>query len=294
MRAASVAPQQAVAEAPGVDAPPVVEPEPLPEPEPEPEPEPPSDADQALEVLRDQRRAMTTSEVSQALGMGASKVLRVMNELSAEGLVKKDKLGSSNVYWHPDYDLSPQEGVDPAVIVAKLQIAERQARTAAEETLAGFFSKTEKIADTAFEHHPLWQIEVNVERTTGLIFKETTEAKATLYVDARDGRVCSYHPSKGFSFSDVVDEDPLALRDLDDVCSFEEKMPGELNLDGRMLEGLLEPDQVRKLIERKYIAKATDVNLVLLPYWLFQIDSTDGSKSRELILDGIVGKPMEL
>ena len=164
---------------------------------------------------------MTTAELSGALEASTSTVLRVMNELVGDDLVNKDKMGSSNVYWASEYDLSPEEGVTEAVVVAKLQIPERRARTVAEEGLSGFFSKTEQIADTELEHLPLWQVDVDVQHSTGLIFKTTTEEQATLYLHAVDGRICTYHPSKGFAFSEVVDEDPLRIQDLDDACTFE-------------------------------------------------------------------------
>lgn len=283
LKAASVDPVPAVAEAPPVEAPEI---------EPEPEPEPPSTSDQALELLLKERRCMTTAELSSALDASTSTVLRVMNELAEDGLVSKDKMGSSNAYWASEYDLSPQDGVTEAVVVAKLQVPERRARTVAEEGLAGFFSKTERISDTELEHLPLWQVDVDVEHSTGLIFKTTTEEKATLYLHGADGRICTYHPSSGFAFSEVVDEDPLRIRDLDDACTFEERMPSDLDVDKSQFTGLIDPSEVPKLIEQKYIAKATNVRLVLLPYWRFKIQSTDGAKSRELLLDGIVGKPL--
>ncbi len=279
-KAASAGPQEAVAEEPAP-----------PEPEPEPEPEP-TDEERVVELLLNEKRCLSTAEIGDAIDANSSRVLRLMSGLVAKNLVAKDKLGSSNVYWHADYDLRPQEGQAEAVTVAALKVSERDARTAAEETLAGFFSKSEKIADTEFRHMPLWQVDVKVEETSGIIFKTKTEATATIYLDATDGRICYYDASKGFAFSDVVDESPTKIRDLDDVCTFEEKMPGEVELDPRALEGLLDEDEVRKLVERKYIAKVQSAKLVLLPHWRFRIESTDGAKSRELMLDGVTGKPL--
>lgn len=258
------------------------------------EPEPSPDADRAIELLRAERRCMTTLELSKALDASTTRVLRIMNDLSGNGLVKKGKVGASNVYWAAEYELQPQDGLADPVQVANLQVPERGARTKAEESLAGFFGKSERIVATEFLHLPLWQVDVNVQQTKGLVFKTTTEQAATLYLHAADGRVCTYHPSKGFAFSEVVDEDPLRIHDLDDVCTFQERMPGQLSIDKAAFKRLLEPDDVMKLVERKYIAKARSARLVLLPYWRFRIESNDGSKTRDLLLDGVVGKPLQL
>ncbi len=260
---------------------------------PAPEPEPPSDEERVLNLLLDAKRCLTTAEIGDAIDAGSSKVLRLMSALVAKDLVKKAKVGISNVYWHADYDLDPEAGQSEAVTVAALKVAERDARKAAEETLAGFFSKSEKIVETDFRHKPLWQVEVRVEETSGFIFKSKTQETANIYLDAADGRICYYDAAKGFRFSDVVDESPTKIRDLDDVCSFEERLPGEIGLDARALQNLLEEDEVRKLVRRKYIAEVRRVKLVLLPYWRFKIAATDGSKTRELLLDGVTGKPLD-
>ena len=81
---------------------------------------------------------------------------------------------------------------------------------------------------------------------------------------------------------------------LDDLCMFGERMPSEIDLGSRALQGLLQEREVRKLFERKYIAKTESVKPVLLPYCHLRIDSSDGSKSRELLLDGVTGKALAL
>ena len=252
------------------------------------------DEDRTLDYLREARRCVSTSELADALGLSSQKLTRVLAGLAEQEAVSKEKVGGSNLYWAAEYSLLPAAGLMEPVNAAKMVVPESEARPMAESDLAGIFSKSEEIAETEFRHLPLWQIDVTVEKTEGLIFQTTSEETATLYLHGTDGRVCTYDSRTGFAFSEVAGADPVQIADLDDVCTFEERMPGDVALDKRQLDRLMSRKEALDLVERKYLAKARRARVALLPYWRFRIRATEGGKSRDLLLDAVVGKPLDV
>jgi hypothetical protein len=133
---------------------------------------------------------------------------------------------------------------------------------------------------------PLWQIGLTVTVSSGMLFwKEVSSRGEFLYLHARSGDLLLAQRD-GIRFVSSVDAEPSAIRDLDDVCTFELKTPDEIELKRAVLRRLLSRDEAITQAQRKYPIQVDSCRLVFLPYWRFE--TTDAV----VAIDGVLGKPL--
>ncbi len=247
--------------------------------------------DEIIEELKNRPGCYTVSEIADAVEGSRDKVGEELKGLVKGGDVESGRFGKDFVYWWKDYRFNPYLGIVRPVQIAKLMKTERDVRKTVEKTLEGsFVFKKESVEDTSFINHPLWKIPVSVEVKKGFISRTTVEESESLYIDAVKGKLCVYDTKFGFSFVAIVDKSPLKIKDLDDVCAFETKLPCEMDLDKRRLKKMISARDAQKTVERKYGVKTDKASLVFIPLWKFKIKHKEKKKPRYMTLDGITGK----
>ncbi len=243
--------------------------------------------DVVLERLRHSRRAWTVKDLADDLQKGENAIRKALEDSRG---VAKEKGGRSNWYWAKEYDFFPDYGILQPVHVAGLKIYERDAlATATAATSALFGLVTKAFEGSELRHLPLWQIHLTVKVTKGMLFwKEVQSRGEFLYFHAKSGDLL-LATKDGIRFVSVVDQDPAEIKDLDDICRFEEKTPDEVGLDRKTLKPLLAERDMVQLAQRKFPIRAEACRMTFLPYWRFRL----AGENRAIDVDGVLGKILE-
>lgn len=256
-----------------------------------PAPEPLSEEELLVIKLRNQRRAMTVKQLQPLVDLNENRLRRTLAALVEGGQLTQGKAGRSNVYWHSGYTFYPEHDLLEPVLVAKLAVFEVDARRAARsETSTAFGLFNKELGKATLHHLPLWRVAMTVSETRGVLFwKEQVTRGEYLYVHATRGDILLVD-GKGVRFEADVEQAPAEITDLDDVAHFEQVTPDELAvLDEKLLATTLTARDVQKLIERKFPIQAEGLTRLFLPYWRIEVKGSD-----PLLLDGVLGKPLEL
>ncbi|MBI4614123.1 MAG: DUF853 family protein [Planctomycetes bacterium] len=237
-----------------------------------------------------ERRALTAAELHEALGISEPAVRRALQELESEKRVDRGKSGRSFHYWSSAYRFYPDRGLVLPVLVARLRATEREALAAASAATSQLFGLVKKdLGRATYRHLPLWRVGLTVTEERGfLLWKERRTRGEFLYFHARTADLL-LATDAGIRFVSVVDRDPADIRDLDGLCEFDEKTPGEVDLDRRALQKILSEKEIVERVQRKFPIRVEGCRLAFLPFWEFPV----ASESRAVAIDAVTGKPFE-
>jgi len=255
--------------------------------QPEELPEPPRPFIEILEErIKDSKRAWTLRELQDEFDRSAGALRKPLGELERLKKIHKEKFGRSNFYWSKGYRFFPDYGLSEPVQVACLKIYEREAMAAAQAEGSSLFGLIKRsLPAPSFEHQALWQLRFTVSISSGFLFwKEIKRRSEHLYFHPRSGDLLLVD-GRGLRFLSIVDQNPEEIRDLDDICQFEEKAPNELGLNRRRLKAMMSAEEIIKVAQRKFPIQIESARLVFLPYWRFQ----PPGKEPALAIDGILG-----
>ena len=248
-----------------------------------------------LLLLQSEPQCMSCAEISDRLETSPATIRKYISSLGSK--ITKEKLGKTILYWYEDYKFLPEHGLKRFVDVAKLQILEPEAIRLAEKRLNRkyVFFETEEIEKVHLFYLPLWQVYFTEELNRSfLLFKFTKQKQENIYFHAMTGQICVYKPAKGFSFLDTPKENPSILLDLDDVCTFESVMPGDLEIDWDHFDERISEKKLEKLIARKFKIDVHRIAMTFLPVWKITIRDKNSEQRRVLQVDGVIGLPIEI
>jgi hypothetical protein len=259
---------------------------------------PVDDAEKLVNALTKARRTQRVSQIAGALGLSDAKVTSLAKQLEADGRIRRQKVGGAWQIWSAEFDLRPELGLDQVVEVARLEIREAAARKRAQSTAHhSFFGLRAEESLDAFKlrHHPIWQIHVTAGKTSGFwLWSETVTAGEKLYIDPYSGDLWGWGRKEGFHRVPASDESALDFKDLDDICTFDEVGPGELNLHPGALDNMMDGDRAALLAQQKFDCEVVRTALVFLPYWVGALKHKTTGERRFVHLDAVVGLPVNL
>lgn len=247
-----------------------------------------------LNLLEQEKCCLGAPEIGDRLGVSPPTVRKHASFLSQ---VKKAKVGRSQLYWHGKYAFLPQYGLTSLVEVAKLQMLEQRALEKAENQLDKkfFFIDTEKIDSISLVHLPLWQVYFTeaLQSRYMVFFEKHFQKEENIYFHGNNGKICLYEKGEGFAFVETPKEKPSLLVDLDDMCTFESRFPGDLQVKKSYWKKLLPQNEVERKISQKFKIDVHRIALAFLPLWELEITEKKGAKKRTLYLDGVLGLPVQ-
>ncbi len=259
---------------------------------------PVDDAEKLINALTKARRTQRVSQIAGALGISDAKITGLVKQLESDGRVKRAKIGGTWQVWSAEYDLRPDLGLDQVVEVARLEIREAAARKRAQSSAHhSFFGLRAEETVDAFKlrHHPLWQIHVTADKTSGFwLWSETVAAGEKIYIDPYSGDLWGWGRKEGFYRVPASDESALEFQDLDDICTFDEVGPGELNLHPGALDHMMVAERAAALAQQKFDCEVVRTALVFLPYWVGALKHKATGERRFVHLDAVVGLPVSL
>lgn len=247
------------------------------------------------DLLMARQECLSAKEISESFNVSREKISKDLKKIIEMGNIKKGLYGKENVYWHKDFKFIPELGLIRPIKIARLVKTEQEARKLVDNYLeSGFLNKKESVENTGFIHYPLWQVPIMAQFKKGLLSREKIEKTKLMFIDAREGRLFVPMGKKGFGLVDVVDKNPFFIDGPEDICEFDTKFPGDVELDLKMIKKIFSPDEARRSLERKYGLETGEPNLVLFPLWDFEIKHREKKKSRHITLDGIFGRTIDM
>jgi hypothetical protein len=86
--------------------------------------------------------------------------------------------------------------------------------------------------------------------------------------------------------------EPHKIEDIDGLILPAAKSKSEIDYDFRKLGKKISPEEVRKLLERKYDVEVEEVELLLYPVWHCRIQHKETGSIRLLTIDAVMGYPL--
>lgn len=247
-----------------------------------------------LQFLEKEPACLTSAEVAERMGINPATARKYLSQLGEQ--VLRHRQGKSFLFWHSKYRFLPQYGLTGCVEVANLQILEPEAVRLAEKKLERklIFFERETIERTGLQYLPLWQVHfTEALEKSFLFFKSMTYRQDNIYFHATSGKICIYDRLCGFKFVHTPMDNPSALVDLDDVCTFTSVVPGELAVDWNFWDRVIPEKELGDLIARKFQIGVHRIAMSFLPVWKFEIADLDQKRRRTLYLDGVTGMPVD-
>ncbi|RME04634.1 MAG: DUF853 family protein [Planctomycetota bacterium] len=245
-----------------------------------------------LEFLELSPRCYTLAELAESVGCSLSTARKHIQNLEE---VCKRRSGRTYYYWHQNYNLLPEYGLLEPVEVAKLRLREMDLLPLAERYLERklVFFETEKVEGMELEHFPLWKVHFSEEvRRSFLFFKAKSARQENIYLDPYRAFLAVYSPRQGIEFLSIPSKNPSAILDLDDLCTFEHRMPGELYVNWSHWKQLLSKAEIQRRVLEKFHIEIHSIQMVFLPVWKVRIVQKNGGEGRVLYLDASVGLPI--
>ncbi|MCI0340125.1 MAG: DUF853 family protein [Planctomycetales bacterium] len=255
-----------------------------------------SDTERLLGAMKGAKAARRPRELAQDAGLPEKKISGILKALVAEKRVRTANDKSGLLAWHADYALRPDLGLTTLVSVARLEVLEARARSLAEdEAQRSFFGlrANEALGKLVLRHHPIWQVHIRGRVARGWLGRRLEEAVATIYLDTVSEEIWGYERKRGFFTVPTTEENPVEFQDLDDACDFEERGPGEMDLNAKVFEEMMDGERAAVVTKRKFDVEVLRTALVFLPYWVGELKSRGGEK-RLVRVDGVVGKPLTI
>ena len=153
--------------------------------------------------------------------------------------------------------------------------------------------KSEHLEQSRFRYLPLVKVYLTFIEEKGFIRKTQKKIAESLYLDY-ENRNLFYVRRQQFQFSQIVDNDPNDIEDLDDHCLMEEKPRNEVDFRfDRLKSSKLRKSTIKRIVERKYDVVVNNVELVLFPVWECTIKEDRSKKHHKITLDGVLGPPIQ-
>ena len=227
------------------------------------------------------------------LEMPKHRVVKVLKELEIDGKIQKAKEGRKNVYFSAKYKFHQRLGLIEQMTVALHRISKVEAYQEAEKHIdtSLLIVKTEEITGCELEYFPLWQCRFKGIKKEGfLFFRREIPIKDNIYMHPTKGQICLV-TKKGLFFARAPKKsDPIDIKDLDDFVTFETQPVENKKLTEWVLNRLIDRKEVEYQFDLKFNIKPRRMNIVFLPVWKFMLKKLNNRQTREVLIDGILGK----
>ncbi|MCD4657867.1 MAG: ATP-binding protein [Planctomycetes bacterium] len=245
------------------------------------------------EYLFDSVQAFTQDELAANLEMPKRRIVKALKELEIDGQIQKAKEGRKNVYFSAKYKFHQKLGLIEQMTVAMHQISEVEAYQEAEKHIntTMLIVKTEEIMGCKLEYFPLWQCGFKGVKKEGfLFFRRSIPVKDNIYMHPTKGQIC-LATRKGLVFVRAPKEsDPLDIKDLDDFVTLKTQPIENKKLTEWVLNQLLSRKEVEYQFDLKFNIKPRKIDIIFIPLWKFTFKRISDKQTREVFIDGILGK----
>ena len=179
------------------------------------------------------------------------------------------------------------------ILVVKNIVFERDLPKKVRPELEGTFFKSENLIDTKSAYYPLIKVNLTFTKEKGF-FKKTRESFVeNLYIDYKTEDLV-YVEKNHFKFSNIIEEDPNEIVDLDEFCTFSSENKDEVDYDFRQLGKKLNESSIKRSMEKKYPIEVHSSQLVLFPVWKCDIQNKKKKTKRHIYLDGVFGNLLQI
>jgi len=284
--------------APGIRAsfetPPTAAPVTVPPPEPGPvEPaSTPTDLQTAIAAaVGAERGAVSATAVSARTHLAVDVVTREL-----KGMVKarvlatgRDPVSKEALYWPVEDAFQPSVGLTRELLNIPMRLAQVDAIRAASSLIErDLLVKKETVTSAELDHIPIWK--VACQWTTKALFSAPKGHTDDYFVNARTGAFVTIRGTE-MHFEKLAREMAGKVQDLNDEVGvvFTAALPREV--------GILPPIKVSlyqayEILRRTFGVTPMDGRLALLPIWRLTLRRKDGSGTRTITIDAVVGKTM--
>jgi len=188
--------------------------------------------------------------------------------------------------------ISPELGEDE-VLKIETQLYERDLEKKVKPHLAGCMMKAETFEGAEFHYLPMAMVDLIFFKKRGFFKKKTEEIHAKLYLDLKTNEI-QHIEKKQFVFSTVLDSDPHAIQDLDDIAEINMVQRETVDFDFSTIdEDSLDVTALTHMMERKYPIKVNTIQLALFPLWECTLKHKKTEETRIVKLDAIFGNLVE-
>ncbi len=255
-----------------------------------------STEEQVYDLLQSNPTVLDYDDVTEHLELPRKAATEALKKLVKEGRVQRTQKGRKAAFYCAEHALLPAYGLLHPVEAVRLNIFEPEVRKRAtsELTRSMFVFETEVITDLSLSYRPLYQIHFSTTVTEGWLFKKHVERQDKLYFDALTAELLSHVKGTGFIFEAETPSNPVDVIDLDDLACLETCMPGDLPLLPKEMNKMLGEKAAIAAATRKFSLEVLNTALVFLPVWRIKIAEKEGTSTRQLLLDGWEGHPIEL
>jgi len=254
-----------------------------------------SDTEAVRELLKSQKRCLSLVEIAEATGLSEKKVRKAVRILEEEGALQPARLGRKLLYHLSEYTFYPEFGIAGPVLVARLTIGkERASKATARCAERGILGKKETIHDLALKYVPLWRFRVEgrkdgvVEKILGWLSREESDYMEYIYLDACSGKlVVLSHGS--LVWVGIPPGAPFEFKDLDQIATFEERLPNELDISPEVFSLSLKKEEMKETATAMFPqAGVSSGRICFLPIWIATLEHSKSQQERLVAVDGII------
>lgn len=188
----------------------------------------------------------------------------------------------------------PTKSTDEKVLVVDFSIRERSLSKAIKPHIE---HKTlnlitlEKFESAEFAYFPMLKASMIFNNKKGIFSKKIEQVPVNLYLNYKDQQIMNIKGGK-MTFESLIEMNPNKIEDIDGLILPSTKNRSEIDYDFRKLGKKISPEEVRKLLERKYDVEVNEVELLLYPVWHCRIQHKETGSIRLLTIDAVMGYPL--
>lgn len=252
-------------------------------------------------VLR-KAASMSTKEFAAKAGIGEAAARGRLMRLLAAKRAKKFKVGRENRYYSVASGLRPDLGLERLVPVIVSRVSSNDAERAAREvrrsaSLFGMIGDDEELDHVEIDHRLVIQLSFT-EKVTRMFLKRLfgprhDEMLDNIYLHPENLKIVIFDPGTGIRLEERPEEYASRIVDFDGAVTFEEKRPAEVKLHEAELRNRKSDDVIKESFKRRFKATPKKVQLVFLPVWNLHLKSRSRASTRVVVVDALVGKPLE-
>lgn len=240
---------------------------------------------QVLRVFEDLPGMYSADEVVGMTGGDPRFLAILLRKLAAARLLRAEHFEGRDLYWDPTVGFDPRRGAPARVALLPLRFPLVQATKLVRDRLRRrvLVIPKERIVRKEFYYVPLWRVEAEVSGG-----RKRVRLSRAFYVNAITGEM-AWAMSGQLTFEEFPRKnaariEPLAPRGL------LERGP-TAKIGDPIPHSKVGPSQAQGIVRRTLGARpnAEDPELVLLPFWRFELTSKEDGRTRPLWVDGTLG-----
>ncbi|MCA8914296.1 MAG: ATP-binding protein [Planctomycetes bacterium] len=247
--------------------------------------------------------SMSTKEFAARAGLGESAARGRLARLYAAKRAKRFKQGRENRYYSLSTGLRPDLGLDRRVSVIVSRVTSNDAERAAREvrrtsSLFGLIGDDEELDHAELDHRLVIQLGFT-EKVTRMFLKRIfggrrhDEMLDSVYLHPENLKIVIFDPEGGIRLEERPEEYASRIVDFDGAVTFEEMRPGEVRLHEPEIKKRKSDEVIKESFKRRFRATPKRIQPVFLPVWNLHLKSSTRPSTRVVVIDALVGKPLD-